>query len=351
MNRFLTTEDLNDYGYCYHRKKASKPYEETMLSLVEGDEEKLKVSLHGEPYDNYYVYMVDQITLPDHNWIRYDFMIEYYLKEPSLGIYYGCRCVAEWESNIFFAEKLVDEHWDAAKQEVIRVLNATFPGRDFSKEFQVADNANDYTYWAFWLRLNPREDIREVAVRVLKLIRNVYVRHIGLKRIITPSDGFFVDPPATKTRFTRWNYTNLISRLAPIVRADEKTISDILEKFIRISEEKEWISADPILECGYRFRSCLGYTQSSGCAFMIEGFMQYLNDKVGRAKGSELSVPWNAWVSLILSSEGEPWSPDAIKIKIQKRYSRDIRKDNMKDTLKELIGRIKNEIAFMIEEK
>lgn len=345
MKKPVDTEVLNDYYWAIKRKEASHPHEERMLSLVGGDPSRLTVTLHGDPYDHFYVYMLDSFPVPGYPWIRYDFMIEYHLKEPNLGIYYGCRCVAEWESDHHLAVRLATRHWNEVEEEVRRVLNATFPAKDFSQEFRETDNASDYTYWPFWLSLYPADDIREVGVRVLRLIRNVYARHLGIPLSDYKADDFGGSGKNVKTRFTDKNYRNLIRRLASIVQAEENIVSEILDEFIAGCVKSGNLREDEDLECGYRFISFMGQTRSSGCAVMAEAFMEYLNERVGKTKRSMLMIPWEAWVSVFLDSDGAPRTAEALKTKNQKRLAKGA------EEYERLLGRVKKEIARIAEGK
>lgn len=195
------------------RERASKPLEEKMLSLVGGHDILLKASLHDDEYSNYYVYKEDWFFIPGQEWIRYDFMIEYNLRDPNLGIYYGCRCVSDWGSDHEAAIELADRHWAALREEVTAVLNATFPDIDFSRQFRLSDNANDHTYWPFWIRLEEGENITEVAIRALKLIRTVYARYLGER--VRDEDWVMTD--GTPTRFTHPALNSLVSRVDDII--------------------------------------------------------------------------------------------------------------------------------------
>lgn len=350
MKKFTSTESQNDYYWTTLKKNASRRYEDKMLSLVDGDATKLTVTLHDAPYDHYYVYMLDSIVLPDHPWMRYDFMIEYDLREPNVGIYYGCRCVSEWESEHPFDLDiaLANRHWNEVRGEVIRVLKATFPDKDFSQEiYDDTDNANDFTYWPFWLRLQPADDIKEIGVGALRLVRNVYADYLNLPTTDKRSQDLSYIYQRVKTRFTYKNYSNLIKRVASAVKTDEDTASEFLKNFIAVCEKKGWLYKDPTLECAYRFKSCFELNQSSGCAFLIYSFMKYLNEKIKKSIEYP-NIPWESWSEFILSDKGKPWTSNALRTRISKRVNRDNNKKG--ETFDDVIARINNEITSMIED-
>ena len=52
----------------------------------------------------------------------------------------------------------------------------TFPGKSFTHHFEPTNNANNHTYWPFWITLHKDEDIVEVGTRAVRLIKSVYER-------------------------------------------------------------------------------------------------------------------------------------------------------------------------------
>lgn len=325
----MDIDKQNDMYWTRMRERASKPLEEKMLSLVGGHDILLRASLHDDEYSNYYVYKEDWFFIPGQEWIRYDFMIEYNLRDPNLGIYYGCRCVSDWGSDHEAAIELADRHWAALREEVTAVLNATFPGIDFSRRFRLSDNANDHTYWPFWIRLEEGENIKEVAVRALKLIRTVYARYLGER--VRDEDWVMTD--GTPTRFTHPALNSLVSRVDDIVERYGGERKGMAFHFIMSACAVGWLEPDPILECGYRFKWFCGMTQSSGCAHMLMSAMKCLSGGTAKAP-----VPWSAFASVIVNSDGRPWTADALKTKMEKR-EHTAEMDDMVRRLMNTVGR------------
>lgn len=168
----------NDYYAAKYVAEASLFYEEKMLQLVDGEREKLRTSVQGVPLPNHLAYKLDPLYSKDGHRM-YEFLIEYHTKKPSEGIYYGCRGVTltgyehKEEIEQFRAE------WEQIKSEVCTILNNTFPAKDYSHRFRMTDNANDQTYWVFWISLYEDEDIQEVGVRAIHIIRSIYKRLIN----------------------------------------------------------------------------------------------------------------------------------------------------------------------------
>ena len=168
----------NDYYAAKYVAEASLFYEEKMLQLVDGDREKLRTSVPVVPLPHHLAYKLEPLYSKDGHRM-YEFLIEYHTKKPGEGIYYGCRGVTltgyehKEEIEQFRAE------WEQIKGEVCTILNNTFPAKDYSHRFRMTDNANDQTYWPFWISLYEDEDIREVALRAIRIIRSVYERLIN----------------------------------------------------------------------------------------------------------------------------------------------------------------------------
>ena len=53
-------------------------------------------------------------------------------------------------------------------------LKIHFRGNFFTHRFKPTNNANNHTYWPFWITLHEDEDIVEVGARAVRLIRSVY---------------------------------------------------------------------------------------------------------------------------------------------------------------------------------
>ncbi len=135
-------------------------------------------TLHGQPTPNHIMFKLDSIDVPGRKDMRYEFLIEYDIYEPHVGIYYGCKCItargADHQNVIDQAER----DFKAIRDTLIRVLNNVFSELDFSYRLRVTNNAENGTFWPFWIRLNEEEDIEQVGVKALKLIRHIYETYL-----------------------------------------------------------------------------------------------------------------------------------------------------------------------------
>ncbi len=69
-------------------EEASKVYTAKMLEL--GSRDKLKGTLHHKDAPNHLMYKVDTLYSKDGH-RAYEFLLEYDVYEPTVGIYYGCK--------------------------------------------------------------------------------------------------------------------------------------------------------------------------------------------------------------------------------------------------------------------
>ena len=126
----------------------------------------------------------------------YEFVIEFDKDDAGYGIYYGCKGLIKGGNQEEEIENLIKE-WKKIKNETAYVLGNTFPGKDFYHRFKVTNNANNKTFWPFWISLYEEEDIVEVAARAVKIISRIYKRMING---IVCKDKDYDKQPKAKTK-------------------------------------------------------------------------------------------------------------------------------------------------------
>ena len=113
--------------------QSSKFYRDKMMDLVGGKEERLS-ELRGYVHDvelpNHLMYRVDTLYNPD-GYRFYEFLIEYNVKKPAEGIYYGCRGLTKEGFDHDHAVKLFQQEWNEIEDRLRQVLNNIFPEKDF----------------------------------------------------------------------------------------------------------------------------------------------------------------------------------------------------------------------------
>lgn len=222
----------------------------------------------------------------------YEFLIELDKEQASYGIYYGCKglvkggCQKE-QNEIFMKE------WDEMKYEISEVLNNTFPDKDFTKRFRVTNNAENMTYWPFWIKLGDDEDVIEVAALAVKLICNVYKRYLnGEKMSKVPQKPKTL---TTKTSFTLRDYMNTLKVLKN---------KDRFELFLKNAVACGYLVRDDRYEVCYRFVNVKNVT----AAYLFKELSLELGEikPVSGDPAKELTskytkIPWRKYAPIFLT--------------------------------------------------
>lgn len=181
VNEMRSCKDSNKL-----RKKKTEDYSdylERKLKQLNKDEDKDSIftrddSYNGIPASHHTIYKVKPSLESKDKSLEYEFLIELDRNDPCLGIYYGCR-VSIKNGKIEDKIKELDEQWEKRiKDKVIDRLNNTFVNCKFDNRFKPTDNANDNTYWPFWISLYDDENIIQVAAQATVIIRDEYKRDL-----------------------------------------------------------------------------------------------------------------------------------------------------------------------------
>ena len=120
---------------------------------------------------------------------KYQFLIEYCNDNPTVGIYCGCRVQISLNEDLSTAIQEIQKEWDCSKAKkgafnmknnFIKnlMLNKKIPS--YYQNLEQTDNANEHTFWPFWIRIKDGEDLTLFAVEVLNIIKDLYnVRFIS----------------------------------------------------------------------------------------------------------------------------------------------------------------------------
>ena len=222
----------------------------------------------------------------------YEFLIELDVEQASYGIYYGCRGLVKGgdqkEQNRIFAEE-----WEELKYEITEVLNNTFQDKDFSKRFRMTDNANNKTYWPFWIMLYDDESVMDVAALAVKLICNVYRRYLNGGTVSTK-------PPKSKTVTIETNFT-------------EKDFNSVLKKLKNIKLFLQFI--ENAVKCGYlvkddRYEFCYRFMNMDDgtAAYVLRELSYMIGETKPTLKGEQsvenkdYKIPWSKYVKIFMTS-------------------------------------------------
>ena len=267
--------------------------------------------------DSYIMYKLPISYINDGN-VGYEFLIEYEIGNPSLGIYYGCRTFVA-NGDLDFWLKKFSEEWYSVKNIVCQTLNNSFPGKDFSQRFKVTDNASDGNFWPFWITLYEDEDIVEVGVRAINIIKKIYDKYIIAKEPFEQCELKKQKKYVTETAFTDSAYQSLLNHIgspsnkAKIVFKEgtelfEESLADAVKKKILIKNElyeKAWeVQVDNV----------------EFATYIVELFQEL--SKLYRSiygKEYKATVPWNLINKIFLDGHGNAYGKDNLRISYQKR--------------------------------
>ncbi len=265
----------------------------------------------------------------------YEFLIEYDIDSPSIGIYYGCRGVTTNGADHTESIEQFRKDREAVLPELVLVLNNTFPNKDFSHRFKLTDNAQDGTYWLFWVTLNEEEDIRKVGVTATHIMSNVFAHYLK-------GDPMATTPPAEKRFeneviwFTEETYKAFIESVK-FLDGDKKVDPDktkeareLAVRFVHAAERQKATARDPNYEKAWRVQD---YSDAEFARLMYALF-DYLHDRelICKAfkteeKKQTINVPWQAICKVFIGRDGKAYNR-SIGTQVNKHYhyEQDIKK-------------------------
>lgn len=286
-------EKINNRYWDEFTKKSSAYYEEKMNELDGIKGLRRDDSYNGHKAPKHMMYKLETLRRED-GAVGYEFLIEYKTTEPTVGIYYGCKCLfPEGVEPSPYIDQF-NKEWKMVKNEVLTLLNNTFPDKDFSHRFKATNNANDGTYWPFWITLYEDEDIREVGLRATKIIRDVYKRLLEEKKYAPYEEPKPKDKCETLTAFTNEAFDELVRAIAENISGESKvskyesSVSEIIEKFIKRAVEENLLIKVTAYE-----KAWATTLQTNEFACLIKAlydFIKQANDI--DVKGKNKTVPW-----------------------------------------------------------
>ncbi len=358
MNKKQTTgrnlvpfsDESNDYYCCKYIAEASKFYEEKMLKL--GSRESLKTSIPHVELPEHMAYKLEPIESADGHRL-YEFLIEYHTKKPSEGIYYGCRGITLDGYNHNEEIEQFCKDWDIVKPELCTILNNTYPNKDFTHRFRLTDNANDQTYWLFWIQLYEDEDIKEVGLYATEIIRKVFKRYIDGEADSFRKTEVNKGTPDYKYDlrvFTKRTYDELISAIkakgfsAKETEENTQKCQEMFEKFIKGAINQRIIARNDNYEMAYTFLGLGKEGQDKNVDFailMYALFVHMCNEGIliKKKDRSMISIPWVALSKVFLDSNGNVFNDS---LKTQLNYAKNAQK-------KRRINQMINDLTNIIE--
>ena len=277
----------------------------------------------------------------------YEFLIEYDVESPSVGIYYGCRGVTVdgFDHTQEIAQFRHD--YDMVKTEICRVLNNTFLDKDFSHRLKLTDNANDGTYWLFWITLNEEEDIYDVGVNATTIIRNVFKRYLDGEEF-SNAELSKKRPKKESMSFTNETFQGLLDNMKYYhfggkIEDKEKTkeAQELFKRFLEKAQQERIMIKDPSYECAYKVLHAIDKEECGNADFvrMMYAFFDYLCDKELLYKKEDetyINLPWENFRKVFLDKDGNAFS-ESIKTQLNSS-KKSCNFETEIETLKEVIS-------------
>lgn len=313
MKKKLTpySDEANDYYIVKYTAEASQFYENKMLELVDGDRERLRTEVPNVPLPDHMAYKLEPLFSADGH-RQYEFLIEYHTKKPSEGIYYGCRGITLKGYNHNEEIEQFRKDWETVKSELCVILNNSFPGKNFNFRFRMTDNANDETYWLFWISLAEDEDIDKVGLRATEIIRKVFESYLAGAPI--GQHKISQTMPKVETAFNDEAWKYLLKRIGALAKDGcEEECEQLFNDFV------DGATRQKILIENHNYRKALSYQgeTNSGFARLINTFFEVLHDR-GLTKDEHVSVPWKGIIKVFLDKEGHAFGEE-IKTQVEKK--------------------------------
>lgn len=219
----------------------------------------------------------------------YTFNIEYCTESPSEGIYYGAFGVV-LKGTIDDHKEIFDREWAAIRPIAAQVLGNTFCNPYFNTLFRQTDNVSDNTYWPFWISLGEDEDIVEVAMRAVRIIRRIYEAYFA-----NHIDEQNKRPHKTTIKATCYPCTE--KALEHIGENGKgKNIKDEVLHFFEWCEHGLLLSRNDLYDMAWTINE-----SPTKFAFLIEEYFKKLREKDIYSKRNP---PWKALGNVLLNADG-----------------------------------------------
>jgi hypothetical protein len=252
-------------------------------------------TFHGHLSTNHVIYKLGDPLMSADGKHGYEFLVEYDQYQPTVGIYYGVKGLIFDHDNPSAQIEIINQEWQTLMPIVTQMLNNIFPGNDFAHRFKKTDNANNFTYWPFWITVYENEPI-EMAAYAVTTIKNIYTKFLN------NTLGDMVDlvkaPQQQAVQMSIMSFTNeafdaLISYFTEQTGHDEKYIRSMFNRFIDILMGEKLLKRVDIYECAYAW---IGKDMTD-FAFVVVEFIHKI------ANGKNVHTPWDALNKTFLSSD------------------------------------------------
>jgi hypothetical protein len=237
----------------------------------------------------------------------YEFLIEFDTQDTAYGIYYGCRSLIK-DGDQDKEISVLQSEWDnILMAETCNVLNNTFIDKDFSGRFQKTNNANNRTYWPFWIALQEDEDVVDVAARAVSIMYRIYKRFL-IEGIVPSPRAVYKKVAVTRVNFTQSAYASVLKEIkadCDSMGCDYKKAVDTLKLFIKNGVKENKYGRPGLVE-DFRYEKCWKFFRIpiSKAAHVLAELSRRMGLTLNSVKGE--IIPWKYFSGLFLSKDDEP---------------------------------------------
>ena len=222
----------------------------------------------------------------------YEFLVEFDKGTPAYGIYYGCRGLVLGGNQVEQIEQFKRD-WAVVKGEITKVLNDTFIDKDYSFRYQDSTNADNKTFWPFWIALYEDEDVIDVAGRATKIIKTIYELYLGGRKF-KPVE--VRKKPPVRTCFTEAAFKNVISDIKEDCPSGKSANAiSVFRAFLKNAEKKHILSRDVRYEKCWKFISLKNVEAAHLIAAVI------------KRMGTGDRDSWKYFTPILISKKDEPF--------------------------------------------
>lgn len=326
-------KSLNYTYWKKYVKESSKFYIDKMMELTEnGDRREIQGELRGKETPHHLMYKLPRLECPENPEIYYEFLIEYDIYDSDVGIYYGVKGISPDGSNHDEAIEIATNHYEKIKPKLCKILNNVFIDKDFSRRFKMTNNANDNTYWPFWISLYEDEDINKVGVLAINIIRDTYEKLLRpnpeVENYVAKLKGRM---PSQKclSRFTEDSIKYWRDSLDCVGKKIDRRVSRLILEFLARSLKAGWFKQPviPGATNGYMFIHKHAKHKREFTIFW-KTLLKMVGEKLELPKEKKkIDVSWHAVSCVFMAADGSVWSEDNLKSTYQTNYLNKVEKN------------------------
>ncbi|MDL2220985.1 hypothetical protein LJC35_00355 [Parabacteroides sp. OttesenSCG-928-N08] len=301
--------EISSERYKNKMQRLCRAVTEEEMDLLEGF--RRDDSFLGNPAQHHIVYKLGNPLVSKDGSRAYEFLIEYEIYDPTVGIYYGCRGLT-LEGNHDEQIEIFNSEWEEIASRVALILDNTFPGKQFQSRFRLTNNANDNTYWPFWITLYEEEDIVCVAARATKIIKDVYRSHFKLEEtqeiISLGSINAEKKEPqqynrketvfSTNTAFTKNAYVALLDQVISKKSNQREKVEELFDQLLTYLIREKMLFKVEEYEKAFAVTKDMSNVEFS---YLVVEFFKCLNEN--KLNMNKSKAPWKALQNVFLSDD------------------------------------------------